>query len=105
MQAGWGIELFVRGAESEFQNEVPGSGVCGVMSGEERFCTQVREGEFDDGAAGFFREALAPIAWQKVDAQFEDALFDQIGPEAGATGVLLRFEQENRPVLDVVFRG
>jgi len=53
-QARWGIELFVRWAESEFQDEMPGSGVCGVVPGEERFCTQIAESEFYYGAGGFF---------------------------------------------------
>jgi len=38
-----------------------------------------------------------------MDAEFEDAVFGAVGAEAGATGVLVGFKQENRPVLDFVF--
>jgi hypothetical protein len=37
-----------------------------------------------------------------MNSQFEDAIFQAIGAEAGASDVLLRFEKENRPILDVV---
>ena len=91
IQAGWGIELFVGAAEAEFQDEVLRGGVCRVMAGEEGLGTGLFEGKFYDGAGRFFCEAAAPVGAPEMNSQFEDAVFESIGTEAGATGVLLRF--------------
>jgi len=91
VQASGRIELFVGAAEAEFQDEVLRGGVCRVMAGEEGLGAGVFESEFYDGAGRFFGEAAAPVGAPEMNSQFEDAVFESIGTEAGATGVLLRF--------------
>jgi len=100
-----GIEFFVGAAETEFQDEVLRRGVGRMMACEEGFCAGVFEGEVYDGASRFFGEAATPVRAPEMNAQFEDAIFQAIGAEAGAAGVLVRFEKKNRPVLDGVKRG
>ena len=96
------IEFFVGAAETEFQDEVLRRGVGRMMSCEEGFRAGVFEGEIYDGAGRFFGEAAPPVGAKEMNAQFEDAILQAIGAETGAAGVLVRFEKENRPVLDVV---
>ena len=55
MQAGGRIELFVRAAETKFQDEVLRSGVCRVMPGEERLGGDAFEGELYGGPSRLFR--------------------------------------------------
>jgi hypothetical protein len=105
MQARWGIELFVGVPEAEFEDEVAGGGVGGMMAGEESFCAELAEGKWDDGAGGFFGEAAAPEGTIQVNAKFEDAVLESIGAKAGATGVFVGSEKENRPVLDGLKKG
>jgi len=98
------IEFFVGAAETEFQDEVLRRGVGRMMSCEEGFRAGVFEGEIYDGAGRFFGEAAPPVGAKEMNAQFEDAILQAIGAETGAAGVLVRFEKENRPVLDGVKR-
>ena len=103
IQAGGRVELLVCAAETEFEDEVLRGSVGRMVPREERFCAGAFESEFYDGPSRFFSEATPPISAAQVNSEFEDAVFQAIRPEAGATGVLLRLEQENRPVLDIVF--
>jgi len=105
MKAGGRIELFVGVVEAEFEDEVAGGEVGGMMAGEESFGAEQGESKMDDGAGGFFGEAAAPKGTIKMHAEFEDVVFESIGTKAGATGVFAGFEQENWPVLDGVKRG
>ena len=54
MQARGRIELFVRAAETEFQDEVLRDGVGGVVAGEEGFGAGFFEGELDHRSGRFF---------------------------------------------------
>ena len=101
-QAGWGVELFVGAAETEFEDEALRGGVGRVVTGEEGLRACVFEGKFYDGAGRFLGESAAPIGAAEMNAQLEDGVFRAIGTEAGATGVLVRIKKENRPVLDIV---
>ena len=76
-----------------------------MMACEEGFRAGVFESEVYDGAGGFFGEAATPMGAKEMNAQLEDAIFQAVGAEAGAAGVVVRFEKENRPVLDGVKRG
>ena len=102
VEARWRIEFFVGVAETEFQDEVLRREVGRMMACEEGIRAGVLEGEIYDGAGGFFAEAATPTGAKQMNAQFKDAIFQAIGAEAGAAGMLVRFEKENRPVLDVV---
>jgi hypothetical protein len=73
-----------------------------MMSGKECLYAGVFEGEFYDGPSRFFGEAAPPIGIAQMNSEFEDLVCEAIGAEAGATDVLLGFEQENRPILDIV---
>ena len=103
MQAGWGVELLVRAAETELQDEMLRGGVCRVMPGKEGRGADIFKGEFYDGTRRFFREAAPPERVAQMDPQFEDEVFDAVGTQARAADVLLRFEKENRPILDFEF--
>jgi len=98
------IEFFVGAAEAEFQDEVLRRRVSRMMACEEGFHAGAFEGEVYDGAGRFFGETATPVGAPEMNAQLEDAIFEAIGAEAGAAGVLVRFEKENRPVLDGVKR-
>ena len=102
IQTGGRVELLVCAAETEFEDEVLRGGVGRMVSREKRLCAGAFEREFYDRPSRFFSEATPPIRAAQVNSEFEDAVFQAIRAEAGATGVLLRLEQENRPILDVV---
>ena len=104
MQAGGRIELFVRAAKTKFQDETLRGRVCRVMPGEERLGGDAFEGELYDGPSRLFRQAAPPIGAAKMNSQFKNAIFQAIGPESGATGVVTFIEQKYGPILDLVFR-
>ena len=92
MQAGGRIELFVRAAETKFQDEMLRGGVCRVMPGEECLGGDAFEGEFYDGTSRLFREAPPPKGVAEMNSQFENAVFQPIGTESCATGVVTSIE-------------
>jgi hypothetical protein len=104
-QAGGRIELFVRAAETKFQDETLRGGVCRVMPGEKRLRGDAFGGEFYDGTSRLFRQAAPPIGAAEMNSQFENVIFQPIGTESGATGVVTFFEQKYGPILDLVFWG
>ena len=71
-QAGWGVELFVGAAETEFQDEALRGGVGRVVTGEEGLRACVFEGKFYDGAGRFLGESAAPIGAAEMNTQLED---------------------------------
>lgn len=102
IQAGGRVKLLVRAAETQFQDEVLRGGVGRMMSGKECLCAGVFEGEFYDRPGRFSGEAAPPIYIAQMNSQLEDLVSEAIWAEASATDMLLGFEQENRPILDIV---
>ena len=90
-KAGGGIELFVGVAEAEFEDEMAGGGVVGMVAGEESRGTELGESKMDDGAGRFFGKAASPEGRFQVNAQLVDARFELTRAEAGATGVFPGF--------------
>jgi hypothetical protein len=68
MQARGRIELFVRAAETEFQDEVLRGGVGGVVAGEEGFGAGFFEGERDYRSGRFFGQAATPTGRSQMNA-------------------------------------
>ena len=101
-EASGGIELVVGMTEPELGQEPAGRVVLRVVAREQPPGSKALEGVLDYRAAGLMGEAGTPVARADVSTQLKTARRYVMRPQPAAAHVLMRGEQEDRPILDAV---
>ena len=101
-EAGGGIDVVVGETEAEFFQNAARGYVIRMMPGEEGLHSQRIESVTDHAAGRLPGQALSPERGAKMEAQLVDRACLLVGSQARASHVLIRSQQKDGPILDVL---